>query len=277
MNNPSAQQDVKMYFKGGVQDVEASPKIQTAFSAENSSGSINQSPNSSSGISSYPNDEKVADGFSWDKYIPPDSKTVALIAQIVKEPDLLTEWMKVFDSNETSQEGESVSSDESSERTTVFYQSPSDSSSSDDSSENTIVFDQSPTDDSGDDGEERHINVAKIHLSPESFQFYFADRLEKLKDKRATKEKKMVKCDSVDQEKNSEQRVEKVVEVEKIIEVEKTVEVIKPCLKYLESCKQCEEKDEKLSEQDKMKEQLLFNLNYVKEWYDVLNRTVTGL
>ncbi|KAJ0532571.1 hypothetical protein HanIR_Chr09g0398401 [Helianthus annuus] len=71
--------------------------------------------------------------------------------------------------------------------------------------------------------------------------------------------------------------VKKVVEVEKVIEVEKIVEVIKPCLKCLESCKQCEEKDEKLSEQDKMKEKLLFDLNYVKESYDVLNRTVTGL
>ncbi|KAJ0615569.1 putative transcription factor interactor and regulator CCHC(Zn) family [Helianthus annuus] len=33
----------------------------------------------------------------------------------------------------------------------------------------------------------------------------------------------------------------------------------------------------KLFEFEKMKEQLLFNLNYVKESYDVLNRTVTGL
>ncbi|KAF5819642.1 hypothetical protein HanXRQr2_Chr02g0079921 [Helianthus annuus] len=70
---------------------------------------------------------------------------------------------------------------------------------------------------------------------------------------------------------------EKVVEVEKIIEVEKIVEDVKPCEKCLESCKKCEEKDEKLCEFDKMKEQLLFNLNYVKESYDVLNRTVTGL
>ncbi|XP_035830148.1 uncharacterized protein LOC118479627 [Helianthus annuus] len=54
MNYPSGQQDIKMYYKGGVQDVEMSPKIQTAFSAGNSSDSVNQSPNSSSGISSYP-------------------------------------------------------------------------------------------------------------------------------------------------------------------------------------------------------------------------------
>ncbi|KAJ0613911.1 putative transcription factor interactor and regulator CCHC(Zn) family [Helianthus annuus] len=55
MNNASGQQDVKMYYKGSVQEVEMSPKIQTAFSAENSSGTVNQSSNSSSGFSSYPN------------------------------------------------------------------------------------------------------------------------------------------------------------------------------------------------------------------------------
>ncbi|KAF5772044.1 putative transcription factor interactor and regulator CCHC(Zn) family [Helianthus annuus] len=161
-------------------------------------------------------------------------------------------------------------------------------------SEKMIEFDQSPTDDSGDEEEEKHINVAKTYLSPESFQFYFADRLEKLKERQAAKEQKKKKCESVDQEKNSEHseevkfaeqvveeekviEAEKVVEVEKIIEVEKIVEIIKPCLKCLESCKLCEEKDEKLAEFEKMKEQLLFNLNYVKESYDVLNRTVTGL
>ncbi|KAJ0939558.1 hypothetical protein HanRHA438_Chr02g0062481 [Helianthus annuus] len=104
------------------------------------------------------------------------------------------------------------------------------------------------------------------------------------------------KCESMDQEEVSDfndkvqfakevfqtiKRVveenEKVVEVEKIIEVEKIVEVIKPCSKCLEPCKECAAKDEKLAEYEKMKEQLLFNLNYVKESYDVLNRTVTGL
>ncbi|KAM0070149.1 hypothetical protein Hdeb2414_s0001g00009931 [Helianthus debilis subsp. tardiflorus] len=73
------------------------------------------------------------------------------------------------------------------------------------------------------------------------------------------------------------QEAERVVEVEKIIEVEKIVEVIKPCSKCFEPCKECVAKDEKLAEYEKMKEQLLFNLNYVKESYDVLNKTVTGL
>ncbi|KAJ0436625.1 hypothetical protein HanHA300_Chr16g0592871 [Helianthus annuus] len=125
-------------------------------------------------------------------------------------------------------------------------------------------------------------------------QRIWGERLEKLNERRAEKEQKKKKCESVAQKEKTEQNeeirvvertveaekvieVDKVVEVEKIIEVEKIVEVIKPCLKCSESCKQCEEKDEKLCEFDKMKEQLLFNLNYVKESYDVLNKTVTGL
>ncbi|KAJ0592775.1 hypothetical protein HanHA300_Chr03g0089081 [Helianthus annuus] len=55
MNNPSGQQDVKMYYKGSVQEVEMSPKIQTAFSAGNSSGTVDQSSSSNNGFSSYPN------------------------------------------------------------------------------------------------------------------------------------------------------------------------------------------------------------------------------
>ncbi|KAF5822313.1 hypothetical protein HanXRQr2_Chr01g0024981 [Helianthus annuus] len=180
----------------------------------------------------------------------------------------MKEWMKVFDEDEKTQDEEF---DDSSEKTTVFDHSSSDSS---------------------DDEEEKQINIGKSVLSPESFQFYFADRLEKLRERRAAKEQKKAKYKNVAQEEKLVQseevqvaekvievvkEVEKVVEVEKVIEVEKIVEVIKPCFKCLESCKQCKENDEKLSEQDKMKEELLFDLNYVKESYDVLNRTVTGL
>ncbi|MFS7900139.1 hypothetical protein Hanom_Chr11g01039761 [Helianthus anomalus] len=88
--------------------------------------------------------------------------------------------------------------------------------------------------------------------------------------------KKNEKCEEV---KVAEKLVEaeNVVEVEKIVEIEKIVEVTKPCPKYLESCKQCEEKDEKLGELIKMKEKLLFYVNYVKDSYDVLNKTGNGL
>ncbi|KAF5813677.1 putative transcription factor interactor and regulator CCHC(Zn) family [Helianthus annuus] len=91
--------------------------------------------------------------------------------------------------------------------------------------------------------------------------------------------------ESVQNDARSEKEVEiaeadKVSETEKVvktIEVEKIVEVIKPCEKCLEACKECATKDDIIAEYEKKKEQLLFNLNYVKESYDVLNKTVTGL
>ncbi|KAF5777851.1 hypothetical protein HanXRQr2_Chr12g0540571 [Helianthus annuus] len=57
MNSPSGQQDVKMYYKGSVSvpEAEKSPKIQTAFSAGDSSDKVDQGSNkSSSGFSSFP-------------------------------------------------------------------------------------------------------------------------------------------------------------------------------------------------------------------------------
>ncbi|MFS8007596.1 hypothetical protein Hanom_Chr14g01262891 [Helianthus anomalus] len=44
------------------------------------------------------------------------------------------------------------------------------------------------------------IEIGKTHLSTVSFKFYFTDKLEKLKRKRAAKEKKEVKCENVAQE-----------------------------------------------------------------------------
>ncbi|KAM0067848.1 putative transcription factor interactor and regulator CCHC(Zn) family [Helianthus debilis subsp. tardiflorus] len=76
-------------------------------------------------------DEKVAEGLSWDKYLPPNTKLGAFIAQIVQEPDLMKEWMSVFDKNEEVQDKESVSLDDSSEKTTVFDQSSTDDSDDD--------------------------------------------------------------------------------------------------------------------------------------------------
>ncbi|XP_035845238.1 suppressor protein SRP40-like [Helianthus annuus] len=92
---------------------------------------------------------------------------------------------------------ESLQSDDSSEKEIVFDKTPSDTGSSDDSSEKSVAFDQSPTDDSSDDEEERHINIGKSHLAPESFHFYFADRMKKLKEKRAAKEQQEMKAESV--------------------------------------------------------------------------------
>ncbi|KAJ0467960.1 hypothetical protein HanIR_Chr14g0691171 [Helianthus annuus] len=156
-----------------------------------------------------------------------------------------------------SQDGESVSSEDSSEKTQVFVQSPIDSSD--------------------DDEEIKQINIGRNHLSPESFKFYFADKLEKLKEKRAAKEKKEVICENVVQVEEKYEQSKEVKVAEKIVEIEKIVEVTKPYLKCLEPCKHCEEKDKKISELDKMKEKLLFDVKYVKESYDVLNRTVNQL
>ncbi|KAJ0451885.1 hypothetical protein HanHA300_Chr15g0572691 [Helianthus annuus] len=195
-------------------------------------------------------DERLQEGFSWDKYIPADSKFRAFIAQIVKEPELMKEWMDVFANDDKNQDGESVSSD--------------------DSSEQTQVFNQSSTDSSNDEEEINRIKIGKTHLSPESFKFYFADKLEKLKERRAAKEKQEVKCENVAENEMNEQSKEVKV-------VEKIVEVTKSCLKCLEPCKHCEEKDKKYNELNEMKEKLLFDVKYVKESYGVLNRTVNSL
>ncbi|KAJ0616280.1 putative transcription factor interactor and regulator CCHC(Zn) family [Helianthus annuus] len=153
----------------------------------------------------------------------------------------MKEWISVLSDEEKSQDEESVSSENSSTYT------------------------------SDDDEDIEHINFGKTHLSSDSFEFYFADKLKKLKERKAAKEMKEVKI----VEKIVE--VEKVVEVEKIVEIEKLVEVTKPCLTCLEPCKQCEDKDERFSELEKLKEKLLFDVKNLKESYDVLNRTVSSL
>ncbi|KAJ0575152.1 hypothetical protein HanIR_Chr05g0209571 [Helianthus annuus] len=179
-------------------------------------------------------DEKMAGGFSWDKYIPADSNVQAFIAHIVRKPEMLKEWMEVLSDEEKSEDEGSVSSENSSSETS-------------------------------DDEEMEQINLGKTHLSSDTFEFYFAEKLKKLKERKAAKKMKEVKV------------IEKIVEVEKRVEVEKIVEVTKPCLTCLESCKQCIEKDERFSELEKLKEKLLFDVKNLKKSYDVLNRHVNGL
>ncbi|KAL9993034.1 putative transcription factor interactor and regulator CCHC(Zn) family [Helianthus debilis subsp. tardiflorus] len=52
-------------------------------------------------------DERLPEGFSWDKYIPAksNSKFRAFIVQIIQEPELMKEWMDVFANDEKSQDG----------------------------------------------------------------------------------------------------------------------------------------------------------------------------
>ncbi|KAJ0637062.1 putative transcription factor interactor and regulator CCHC(Zn) family [Helianthus annuus] len=226
-------------------------------------------------------DERLPEGFSWDMFVDKKGEYKAFIAKIVREPDMFATWMKSIGVNVKSEDEKSVTSDESSES------SDEKSQISDESEQNV-----SPVDSSSDDEEEKHINIAKSHLSPESFHFYFADRLEKLKEKRAAQEQQKKSEDDVQNVESVVEKIaedekvieaekvkeeEKVIEVVKTIEVEKIVEVVKPCMKCLEGCKECEAKDDIIAEYEKKKEQLLFNLNYVKESYDVLNKTVTGL
>ena len=102
-----------------------------------------------------------------------------------------------------------------------------------------------------------------------------------------TKEAEGQKAEKESDEPVTEKEVEKLVDVEKLVEVEKTVEVekivekvievTKPCEKCSESCKECDEKDKKIVDFEKIKEDLLFDVKYVKESYDVLNRTVDSL
>ncbi|KAM0062166.1 putative transcription factor interactor and regulator CCHC(Zn) family [Helianthus debilis subsp. tardiflorus] len=213
-------------------------------------------------------DERLPEGFSWDMFIDEKGDFKAFIAKIVREPDMFTTWMKSIGETVKSVEKESVVSDESSEsadkssqssdesvhndvsleKEAVFDQTPSNSGLSDTGSENSVQFDQSPPDDSSDDEEEKHINNEKVESVAEEI----------------AEEKTVIET-------------EKGIEVVKTIEVEKIVEVIKPCMKCLEACKEYVAKDDMIAEYEKKKEQLLFNLNYVKESYDVLNKTVTGL
>ncbi|KAM0046740.1 putative transcription factor interactor and regulator CCHC(Zn) family [Helianthus debilis subsp. tardiflorus] len=62
-------------------------------------------------------DEKMAGGFSWDKYIPADSNVHAFIAHIVRKPEMLKEWMEVLFDEEKSEDEGSVSSENSSSET----------------------------------------------------------------------------------------------------------------------------------------------------------------
>ncbi|MFS7966321.1 hypothetical protein Hanom_Chr09g00772441 [Helianthus anomalus] len=68
--------------------------------------------------------------------------------------------------------------------------------------EGSVSFENSSTESSDDDEEIEQINVGKTHLSSDSFEFYFADKLKKLKERKSAKEMKEIK----------------IIEVEKIVE-----------------------------------------------------------
>ncbi|KAJ0922119.1 hypothetical protein HanPSC8_Chr05g0199891 [Helianthus annuus] len=202
---------------------------------------IEQQPSSSHAIDDgkkkaliiHQDDEKVAKGFSWDKYIP----GTALVAKILDKVEMLNQ--KKIDRLKKELEAAKVLADEK----------------------------------------------AKTEAGETKVEAVIENAIGKIIEVEKVVEKIVEVEKFVEVEKIVE--IEKIVEVEKFIEVEKTVEVEKiveklvevekPCLKCSESCKACEEKDKKIVELEKIKEDLLSDVKYVKESYDVLNRTVDSL
>ncbi|KAF5798219.1 putative transcription factor interactor and regulator CCHC(Zn) family [Helianthus annuus] len=201
-------------------------------------------------------DEKMAAGFSWDKYVQENPHlSSAFVARILEETSVKSEPKRIPIFPELGVEADT-------------------------------------------DDEEEYVEKARRGLDTDSFILFFAEKIEMLKEiraarlkreweeteaRKAAEEKGKVEAEKAEVEESStkkakEQKAEIEFEepvVEKIIE--KVVEVEKPCLKCLESCKACEEKDKKIAELEKTKEDLLSDVKYVKESYDVLNITVDSL
>ncbi|KAF5813679.1 putative transcription factor interactor and regulator CCHC(Zn) family [Helianthus annuus] len=220
------------------------------------------------------NDEFVTEGFSWDKYIPSGTRSdVALVTRILGEDEDCQKRVPIFPDL-----GSDIDTDD----------------------------------------EEEYLNKCRKSIDPDSFNFFYADKVEMLNQKKIARLKRELEAAKlladektktedgetkveavtknvtekiVEVEKVVEKivevekvvevekivEIEKIVEVEKLVEVEKVIEVTKPCEKCSKSCQVCEEKDKKIAELERMKEDLLSDVKYVKESYDVLNRTVDSL
>ncbi|KAJ0537966.1 putative transcription factor interactor and regulator CCHC(Zn) family [Helianthus annuus] len=220
-------------------------------------------------------DEKMAAGFSWDRYVQENPHlSSAFVAQILEETSVKSKPKRI------------------------------------------PIFPELGVDADTDD-EEEYIEKTRRGLDTDSFNlFFFAEKIEMLKEKRvarlkrewketearkAVEEKAKVEVEKAEVEESStkeaegqkaeieseepmvekmiekivevEEVIEKIVEFEKIVEIEKLVEIEK----VVEVCKQCEEKDKKIRELEQIKENLLSDVKYVKESYDVLNKIVDGL
>ncbi|KAJ0916624.1 putative transcription factor interactor and regulator CCHC(Zn) family [Helianthus annuus] len=232
-------------------------------------------------------DERLPEGFSWDMFVDEKGEFKAFIAKIVREPDMFATWMKSIGVNVTSEDEKSVTSDENSESVDELSENIEESLESSDesvqnvaSSEKEVVFDQTPSNSSLSDADseksvqfDQSLGETEGEKSCKEQQKKSEDDVQNVETvaEKIAKEEKVIEAEKVKEE-------EKVIEVVKTIEVEKIVEVVKPCMKCLEGCKEYVAKDDIIAEYEKKKkEQLLFNLNYVKESYDVLNKTVTGL
>ncbi|KAF5778477.1 hypothetical protein HanXRQr2_Chr12g0547981 [Helianthus annuus] len=107
------------------------------------------------------------------------------------------------------------------------------------------------------DDEEEYLNKCRKSTDPNSFNFFYADKVEMLNQKKIARlQRELDAAKSLADEKVKteavEKVVEKIVEVEKLVEVEKIVEkvieVVKPCVKCSKSCKECDEKDKRFVE-----------------------------
>ncbi|XP_022019161.1 caldesmon-like [Helianthus annuus] len=218
MNNPFAQQDESLYYRGSKFETTPSSKIQTAFSADSTSGTnVAQQPYQQQSSSSKTiqiedekkkkaffgiidqDDEMFPEGFSWDKYIPDKNylKDKAFVAQILEEESVKSKpkRKKILKSSESEED----------------------------------------TDD-----EEEYINNARLELDSFSFNLFFADKIEMLKEKRTarlkreleeleakriTEEKEKMEAEKVKVEEKPTQKVE-IDESEGMIKVEKEQNVI---------------------------------------------------
>ncbi|KAF5781380.1 putative transcription factor interactor and regulator CCHC(Zn) family [Helianthus annuus] len=232
----------------------------------------------------HQDDEKVAEGFSWDKYIP-DSALVARVLEDKASQKRIPIFSDLGSDADTDDEEEYLNKCRKSidpDSFNFFY------------ADKVEMLNQKKIDRLKREMEAAKLladEKAKIEAGKTKDEAVNENAIEKIVEVEKVVEKiveveKVVEVENiVEVEKIVEiekvVEIEKLVEIEKIVEVEKivekVVEVEKPCLKCSEFCKTCEEKDKKIAELEKMKEDLLSDVKYVKESYDVLNRTVDSL
>ena len=239
-------------------------------------------------------DEFVAQGFSWDKYIPSGTKSdVALVTRILDQNEDCQKRIPIFPDL-----GSDVDTDDEEEYLNKCRKSIDPDSFNFFYADKVEMLNQKKI-----ARLQRELEAAKL-LADEKAKTEAVEtkdeataeiaiekivEVEKVVEKIVEVEKlvEVEKIVEVERVVEVEKIVEKIVEVEKLVEVEKTVEVekivekvvevTKPCEKCSESCKVCEEKDKKIADLEKIKEDLLSDVKYVKESYDVLNRTVDSL
>ncbi|KAJ0537965.1 putative transcription factor interactor and regulator CCHC(Zn) family [Helianthus annuus] len=239
-------------------------------------------------------DEVIAQGFSWDKYIPSGTKPdVALVTRIQDQNEDCQKRIPIFPDL-----GSDVDTDDEEEYLNKCRKSIDPDSFNFFYADKVEMLNQKKI-----ARLQRELEAAKllanekaktetIETKDEAAAEIAIEKIvevEKVVEKIVEVEKlvEVEKIVEVERMVEVEKIVKKIVEVEKLVEVEKTVEVekiiekvvevTKPCEKCSEACKVCEEKDKKIVYLENIKEDLLSDVKYVKESYDVLNRTVDSL